>query len=1110
MAKVKEEDLRLNVILSGDKEQMKRLNKDLSLTGKTLTELRKHLSLTKKALSNAVPGTDNWKRLQKEVELTTNRLNELTGKTKKAGDALASLVKGGAIVSGIRAAARALSSFATKIADFEQANVNLATVLGKTVGDIKALTDNALDLGRNTEYTASQVTQLQTELAKLGFTEPQILAMTESTLHFATAVGTDLPQAASLAGATLRIFGLNASQTEDTLGVLAVATNKSALNFSFLQEAMSTVGPVARTFGISVRDTTALLGTLANAGFDASSAATATRNILLNLANSSGKLATELGRPVRTFPELMEGLRSLKDRGIDLAQALELTDKRSVAAFASFLDGVDSSMELRDALEDVEGELGRIADERMNTVEGSIKKLQSAWEGFILAFNNSKGVIKSVLDFITKGVNIITDMIGDQVPRLGKKMLEDMREMYGDDDGEIEKALNAEIDLYTQRIEAASSWLESATKKERKRIEKQIGEWQREIAIARAALAAMAAADDTGTATSTATTADRGGGSGTDKKKGKSWSLQNDEAFLQAKADLQRRFNEQDIATKEEYENALYELEVSSLTARLALNKEKGAERAKLQEQLQALIFARTEKVLQADEEFRQQFYATEDDETMKAYKAEYERYSNLKKHFDKVKHLYENSDAMMERIERDHQNKLAKIQIDAYARRLSVLQTNLQEQESDLRRKYASDTTGIPSGGGKDAIEQENLQNKLLAARLDSLNKQADLIRDMIRTGTAEGIELPEGEVDKLRTQLAQILQQAAEVNKEIQGKNIGAFRGSGGSLFGVSEAQWALFFDHLKDGKLKAEDMQSILAGMGGAADEGFKLAQQAIELTNAKEKKAYDDWVKQNDARKDALKKRLDSGLMTQAQYDAAVEQMQAEQDAKQEEMELNAARRSKTLAITQSIIETSLSVMKTFTKFGGWPMGVVPAAIMGALGAAQTAMIAKQPIGYADGGEVTRQQDGRRFRASLDPDKRGRVNGPTILVGEEGGEYVIPSDGMQNPTLAPLLATMEAARRAGTLRSLDFRSIYGPSATVTGRADGGRVASAESDARGMVAGTVVSGETSPELLRAINRLNDRLDEGIEASVHLLGRGGFYEAEEKYKRAKRRANP
>ena len=70
-----------------------------------------------------------------------------------------------------------LTSAYKTMRDFEQANANLSTILGVTRDEMKALSDSALSLGRSTEYTASQVTHLQTELAKLGFGQGSIIAM---------------------------------------------------------------------------------------------------------------------------------------------------------------------------------------------------------------------------------------------------------------------------------------------------------------------------------------------------------------------------------------------------------------------------------------------------------------------------------------------------------------------------------------------------------------------------------------------------------------------------------------------------------------------------------------------------------------------------------------------------------------------------------------------------------------------------------------------------------------------------------------------------------------------------------------------------------------------
>lgn len=297
---------------------------------------------------------------------------------------------------------RYLTGAAQTMREFEQANANLSTILGTTRDGMKALTDSALSLGRITEYTARQVTELQTELAKLGFGQGSIIAMQKPVLEFATAVGANLADAAAVAGSTLRAFNLRSAETEETLATLAVATNKSALSFGRIQTSIGTVFPVANAFGLSVKDTTALLGALANAGFDASSAATAARNIILYLADANGKLAKAMGGPAKTFDEIIDGMIELRKAGTDLNEALELTDKRSVAAFSALLSGAESARELRQSLEDVNGELQRISEERLNTVEGSTKLLQSAWEGLTLAFEHSNGAIKDTIDWLTR------------------------------------------------------------------------------------------------------------------------------------------------------------------------------------------------------------------------------------------------------------------------------------------------------------------------------------------------------------------------------------------------------------------------------------------------------------------------------------------------------------------------------------------------------------------------------------------------------------------------------------------------------------------------------------------------------------------------------------
>ena len=1123
------------------REKYNKLRDAISLENKTLAELRNHLKLTQTALSKAVPGTENWKKLNAEVQQTKARLKELTsqsGQTKGALEKLSS-VKAGALAAfaAIAGAVRGVARAFQKIVDFEQANVNLSTIIGKNVKDIEALTYSAMELGRTTEYTASQVTLLQTELAKLGFKEGEIMQMQESVLHFATAIGTTLPEAAAMAGATLRMFGLNAKDTEDTLSVLTAGANNSALSFTYYQTAMATVGPVAKTFGFSLRDTVALLGTLANAGFDASSAATATRNILLNLADSSGKLAVALGKPVSTFPELMDGLKTLKAQGVDLNTTLELTDKRSVSAFNTFLDGADAALNLRDSLDDVNGVLKKTAEERINTVEGSVKLLQSAWEGLILSFKDSSGVIKDTIDWLTKLTESVSSFVNanrkqgyyqqyvQSLKAASETMSRDelVKYIY-----EQQEALASTAKIVREGVNSKSGkWLDGGA------AEAMARSAEGELEGFKMAAAAYLEGDDniigpvrsnTSSATSTSPVTNDSTATKAGKKSGNQWSLSNDEAFLKAKAELTKQFNEKEIASQGEYDDRIYELEVATLTARLAAHKEKGAERAKIENELQDKIKKHSEDALKKRQEYEKKaadlakegtaiINEVETDKTRAAMDGEEARYQAELKKFRDTKVLYENQAAVLEAIERKHQNKLLKIKEDASNRELALLEAKhnvkLQEIQNDYSKVVAEES---PNSVGVMKAKRTR-DDTLVKENLSYQNVLKDRLQQIVDTGGFDGIKLSEEELEKYRLKLEQVTGKINELTATQKKSNAGIFGGTGnGELFGVSQEKWNQLFANIATGKAGTEDLLTALSGIGGAAQEGFKLASQAIALTAAKEQQDFKRYQKDNEKKKKALKSRYDAGLMSQEQYNARVEEMEAEEEARREEMEIKQAKRSKALSLSQAIIQTSLAVMKTFAEWGGWPAGVAPAAIMTALGAAQIAMIAAQPIGAEEGGFVNtrRAQDGKAFKARLSPDKRGFVSSPTVLVGENGGEYVIPADGLSNPTLLPFAAKMEEARKAGTLKSLNFEAVY-PVGAAIGRESGGFTGTSTSPVTGIGsgAGAVVSARsaTDERLLEAIELLNKRLSVPIKADVSMLGKNGIIEQTEKYNRAKRR---
>lgn len=167
--------------------------------------------------------------------------------------------------------------------------------------------------------------------------------------------------------------------------------------------------------------------------------------------------------------------------------------------------------------------------------------------------------------------------------------------------------------------------------------------------------------------------------------------------------------------------------------------------------------------------------------------------------------------------------------------------------------------------------------------------------------------------------------------------------------------------------------------------------------------------------------------------------------------------------------QIISNTAASIMKAYSELG--PIaGSVAAALMGVTGAAQLAVAnaerqkvkrmtlngsasgtssagSRVASGRESGGriDVEREQDGKHFNAEYAPGKRGYVDHPTVIVGEgprgRSKEWVASNAALENPTIAPLINLMDAAQRAGQIRTFDMSKYL---MAMQGRALGGSIA------------------------------------------------------------------
>ncbi len=282
------------------------------------------------------------------------------------------------------------------ITNFEQAVADLGSIAGKSTSEMQKLTASAIKIGAESSFTATQVVQLQTELAKLGFNETEILNSTKAIGDFSVAVGTDAASAAALGGAALRSFGLDASKADAVMNTLAIATTKSALDFSKLQTALPYVGTAANQMGISLEKTTAILGLLADRGVRAETAGTSLRDIMLDSAKSG-----------LTFEQSLARVSNSQDK---LKTATDIFGKTSAGAAVIIAENSTQLNRLQASITNVDGALKTMTDQRLDTAKGKLELLTSAWEGFILSVDKGDGVFSR---FAKSALSTMTDLIDD-------------------------------------------------------------------------------------------------------------------------------------------------------------------------------------------------------------------------------------------------------------------------------------------------------------------------------------------------------------------------------------------------------------------------------------------------------------------------------------------------------------------------------------------------------------------------------------------------------------------------------------------------------------------------------------------------------------------------
>ena len=381
------------------------------------------------------------------------------------------------------------------------------------------------------------------------------------------------------------------------------------------------------------------------------------------------------------------------------------------------------------------------------------------------------------------------------------------------------------------------------------------------------------------------------------------------------------------------------------------------------------------------------------------------------------------------------------------------------EQQKAQARQEYGLDSFEDQLAARRKKIENDTLLNEQERQQaLTLLDQQAEEHRLQIRQqyGLASQQELYNAELEMLQLHLQ---------NKEI------------------SQEEYEEAVKNLKI--QKAKEAFDYYAGLAGGAVK----ALQDAEMANVDAK--YDAEIEAaRNAGKDTTdieKKKANEKLKIQKKY-----------------ADVNFA-----IQASQIIASTAAAIAKTFSELG-FPAGIPAAALMAVTGTAQLAAAlaernkvkkmtmqgassptssgARVATGLESGGsiDIEREQDGKLFHAAYDPDRRGFINKPTVIVGEGGyghsKEWVASNAAVENPTVAPIIDIIDRAQRAGKIRTLDMNKFLIQQAS--GRASGGSLTPTVNDVR-----PLAQDSFKDTLIKRLTDVLDRISvEGIPASVAL----------------------
>lgn len=380
------------------------------------------------------------KRINAEGKDTTRTYADFDRQFRDVGKTMRDAGVKAGIAAGVGFAAmkRVLGDVVNEAKGFQAQMSEVGAISGATAEEMKELTDQSKDLGRQTKFTAQEAAESQANLARAGFNTNEILGAMPGMLDLAASSNLELGNAADITSNIIRTFGFEAKEAGRVADVLAKGAATANTDVQGLGQAMEVAGPVANSLDVSLEAVAASAGMMADAGIDGSKSGRMLRQGMLRLAKPVGE-AADLMEELKIEAFDADGnMKSLNKVVGELEKGLKGQTKQQKAAALATIFGSESTAgwtvlldkgakELKDytiELENSEGAAKEMGDIMMDNAEGAMIRMQSAISGLKIELGEKLlPTLSSGADFVGDFANKLSEMDDETISTIAELAL---------------------------------------------------------------------------------------------------------------------------------------------------------------------------------------------------------------------------------------------------------------------------------------------------------------------------------------------------------------------------------------------------------------------------------------------------------------------------------------------------------------------------------------------------------------------------------------------------------------------------------------------------------------------------------------------------------------